>query len=135
MGTAVGLSTDLHEGIIDRSTLPMSMAAVLVGRSFADMMTSCICALPVVEPRLAVGWRPDAGVGSVFAGFALVLFFAYSLSWVARLRGPEQQTPESAASFGFIVLFHWPSSPTPWCPRSTCPDGCRPWPTGTPSAR
>src|ERR1700741_4852238 len=34
MGTAVGLSTDLHEGMIDRfRALPMWRSAVLVGRS------------------------------------------------------------------------------------------------------
>src|SRR5215472_11248654 len=39
MGTAVGLSTDLHEGIIDRfRTLPMWRSAVLVGRSMADLL-------------------------------------------------------------------------------------------------
>ena len=38
MGTAVGLSTDLHEGMIDRfRTLPMWRSAVLVGRSLADL--------------------------------------------------------------------------------------------------
>ncbi len=106
MGTAVGLSTDLHEGIIDRfRALPMWQAAVLVGRSFADLMTSCICALIVAVTGLAVGWRADAGVVPVIGGFALVLFFAYSLSWVAACVGLNSKSPESAASFGFIVLF------------------------------
>ena len=106
MGTAVGLSTDLHGGIIDRfRALPMWQAAVLVGRSFADLMTSCICALIVAVTGLAVGWRPDAGAGPVIGGFALVLFFAYSLSWIAACVGLNSKSPESAASFGFIVLF------------------------------
>ena len=39
------------------------------------------------------------------AGFALVLFFAYSLSWIAACVGLNSKSPESAASFGFIVLF------------------------------
>jgi hypothetical protein len=56
MGTAVGLSTDLHEGMIDRfRTLPMWRAAVLVGRSIADLMTSALCALIVALTALAVG--------------------------------------------------------------------------------
>ena len=62
MGTAVGLSTDLHEGMIDRfRALPMWRSAVLVGRSLADLMTSCLCALIVAVTGLAVGWRADAG--------------------------------------------------------------------------
>ena len=106
MGTAVGLSTDLHEGMIDRfRALPMWRSAVLVGRSVADFMTSCLCALIVALTGLAVGWRPDASVGSIVAGFLLILFFAYSLAWIAACVGLNSKSPESAASFGFIVLF------------------------------
>jgi ABC transporter DrrB family efflux protein len=106
MGTAVGLSTDLHEGIIDRfRALPMWRAAVLVGRSIADLMTSCLCALIVALTGLAVGWRTNASPISVLAGFGLLLFFAYALSWIAACAGLNSKSPESAASFGFIVLF------------------------------
>jgi len=106
MGTAVGLSTDLHEGMIDRfRTLPMWRSAVLVGRSIADLMTSVLCAIIVALTGLAVGWRSDASFVSLIGGFALVLFFAYSLSWIAACVGLNSKSPESAASFGFIVLF------------------------------
>jgi ABC-2 type transport system permease protein len=106
MGTAVGLATDLHEGIIDRfRVLPMWRPAVLVGRSLADLLTACLCALVVAVTGLAVGWRTSAGPLAIIAGFALVLFFAYSLSWVAACVGLNSKSPESAASFGFIVLF------------------------------
>jgi ABC-2 type transport system permease protein len=106
MGTAVGLSTDLHEGIIDRfRTLPMWRSAVLVGRSLADFMTSCLCALIVALTGLVVGWRPGANPISVVGGFLLVLFFAYAITWVTACVGLNSKSPESAASFGFIVLF------------------------------
>ncbi|HVM64976.1 MAG TPA: ABC transporter permease [Acidimicrobiales bacterium] len=106
MGTAVGLSTDLHEGMIDRfRALPMWRSAVLVGRSVADFLTSSLCALIVGLTGLVVGWRPDASLPSVIAGFLLVLFFAYSLTWIAACVGLNSKSPESAASFGFIVLF------------------------------
>jgi ABC transporter DrrB family efflux protein len=106
MGTAVGLSTDLHEGMIDRfRALPMWRSAVLVGRSMADLLTSCLCALIVGLTGLAVGWRPGANYISIVGGFLLVLFFAYSLTWLAACVGLNSKSPESAASFGFIVLF------------------------------
>jgi ABC transporter DrrB family efflux protein len=106
MGTAVGLSTDLHEGLIDRfRTLPMWRSAVLVGRSVADLMTAALCTLIVALTGLAVGWRTNASPASVAAGFLVVLFFSYSLSWVAACVGLNSKSPESAASFGFVVLF------------------------------
>ena len=56
MGTAIGLSTDLHEGMIDRfRTLPMWRSAVLVGRSAADFLTSVVCAAIVAVTGLVVG--------------------------------------------------------------------------------
>src|SRR5580693_481817 len=59
MGTAVGLSTDLHEGMIDRfRALPMWRSAVLVGRSIADLLTSLLCTLIVALTGLVVGWSP-----------------------------------------------------------------------------
>jgi ABC transporter DrrB family efflux protein len=106
MGTGVGLSTDLHEGMIDRfRSLPMWRSAVLVGRTMADLLTSLLCALIVALTGLAVGWRPDATTLSIIGGFALVLFFAYAITWVAACVGLNSRSPESAASFGFIVLF------------------------------
>src|SRR6188472_327325 len=58
MGTAVGLSTDLNSGVIDRfRTLPMWRAAVLVGRSLADLSTAALCALIVAVTGLVIGWR------------------------------------------------------------------------------
>ncbi len=106
MGTAVGLSTDLNEGMIDRfRTLPMWRSAVLVGRSVADLMTAVLCAVIVAATGLIVGWRPTTSVVSTVAGFLLVLFFAYSLTWIAAVVGMNSKSPESAASFGFIVLF------------------------------
>src|SRR5579871_2171269 len=82
MGTTVGLSTDLHEGMIDRfRTLPMWRAAVLVGRSFADFLTSVVCAAIVAVTGLVVGWRPGANAISVVGGFGLLLLFAYAVSW------------------------------------------------------
>src|SRR5580704_7685377 len=106
MGTAVGLSTDLHEGMIDRfRAIPMWRPAVLSGRSVADFMTSCLCALIVGITGLIVGWRPDASFAGILGGFLLILFFAYSLTWIAQIVGLNSKSPESAASFGFIVLF------------------------------
>ena len=134
MGTAVGLSTDLHEGMIDRfRTLPMWRAAVLVGRSIADLMTSVLCAVIVALTGLAIGWRADASFISVIGGFALVLLLQPTRCRGSRACvGLNSKSPESAASLRLHrARSRWPSSRTPWCRRSTCRGGCKRWPTGT----
>ncbi len=101
MGTAIGLSTDLHEGMIDRfRTLPMWRSAVLVGRSAADFLTSVLCATIVILTGLAVGWRPGSSAISVVGGLGLLLFFAYAVGWVSACVGLNSKSPESAGSFG-----------------------------------
>ena len=106
MGTAVGLSSDLNSGVIDRfRTLPMWRAAVLVGRSLADLSTAALCALIVALTGLVIGWRPDASIPSVIAGFALFLLFSYALSWGCGCLGIVSKGPESAQGVGLIILF------------------------------
>jgi ABC transporter DrrB family efflux protein len=106
MGTAVGLSTDLTTGVIDRfRTLPMWRAAVLAGRSIADVLTACMCTAIVALTGLAIGWRTDAGAASVVAGFAVALLFAYALSWACACLGLVSKGPESAQSVGLLILF------------------------------
>jgi ABC-2 type transport system permease protein len=106
MGTAVGLSADLGSGAIDRfRTLPMWRPAVLVGRSLADVATAAICAAIVGVTGLVIGWRPDASVASVAAGFGLFLLFSYGLSWGCACLGMVSKSPESAQGIGLVILF------------------------------
>jgi ABC-2 type transport system permease protein len=106
MGTAVGLSSDLSSGVIDRfRTLPMWRPAVLVGRSLADLLTAVLCATFVALTGLAIGWRPDAGAASIVAGFGIFLLFSYGLSWGCACLGTVSRSPESAQGVGLVVLF------------------------------
>jgi ABC transporter DrrB family efflux protein len=106
MGTAVGLSTDLNSGVIDRfRTLPMWRPAVLVGRSLADLSTALVCAVIVALTGLVVGWRPEGSVGETVAGFAVFLLFSYALSWGCACLGMVSKGPESAQGVGLVILF------------------------------
>lgn len=105
-GTAVGLSSDLHNGVIDRfRTLPMWRAAVLVGRSIADVLSAALCVGIVALTGLAIGWRPTTGGGWILLGFAIPLLFAYAMSWACACLAMLTDGPESAQSVGLIVLF------------------------------
>jgi ABC transporter DrrB family efflux protein len=106
MGTAVGLSSDLSTGAIDRfRTLPMWRSAVLVGRSVADVLSAALCITIVAITGLVIGWRPDANVLSIAAGFAIPLFFSYALSWACACLGILSKGPESAQGVGLVIFF------------------------------
>jgi ABC-2 type transport system permease protein len=106
MGTAVGLSTDLSSGVIERfRTLPMWQPAVLVGRSLADLLTATLCAAIVVVTGLAVGWRAEGGIPEALAAMAVLLLFSYAMSWLCACLGILSKGPESAQGAGLVVLF------------------------------
>ncbi len=105
-GTAVGISTDLSTGVIDRfRTLPMAPSSILAGRSIADLLSLVLGASIVAATGLLIGWRPDASIVAVIAGFALVLFFAYAFSWGMVCLGMAVTDPESAQALSFLLVF------------------------------
>jgi ABC-2 type transport system permease protein len=106
MGTAVGLSSDLTTGVIDRfRTLPMWRSAILVGRSIADVLSATLCITIVAITGLVIGWRPSNGIALVLAGFGVALFFSYALSWGCACLGIVSKSPESSQGVGLIIVF------------------------------
>jgi ABC-2 type transport system permease protein len=106
MGTAVGLSTDLNEGVVERfRTLSMWRPAVLVGRSLADLLTAAVCAAIVAGTGLVIGWRPEGSLANTAAGFGVFLLFSYAMSWGCACLGIVSKGPESAQGLGLVILF------------------------------
>jgi ABC transporter DrrB family efflux protein len=106
MGTAVGVSTDLKSGVIDRfRTLPMARSSILAGRTFSDLLASILCATIVLITGFVIGWRPDNGLVGVIAGLAIAVLFAYAMSWLMACVGLTVSDPESAQGIGLLVLF------------------------------
>jgi ABC transporter DrrB family efflux protein len=106
VGTAVGLSDDLRTGIIDRfRSLPMWRPAVLVSRSLTDLLTAIVCTMFVCATGLLVGWRPGGSVISTIGGLAVVLLFAYGLSWGCACLGIVSKEAESAQGVAMVILF------------------------------
>ncbi len=106
MGTAVGVSSDLKSGVIDRfRTLPMARSSILAGRTFSDLLASILCATIVLITGFVIGWRPDNGIPGVIAGLAVAVLFAYAMSWLMACVGLSVSDPESAQGIGLLVLF------------------------------
>ncbi len=54
---------------------------------------------------LVIGWRIDTSVGEALVGYALLLFFAYCISWIMAFFGLLVRTPEVFNNVTFIVIF------------------------------
>jgi ABC transporter DrrB family efflux protein len=104
-GTAVGLTSDMSTGLIDRfRSLPMSRSAVLAGRTLADLLTQVIGIVVLVATGLAVGWRIHNGVGDALLAAALSLLFAFAMTWAGACAGMVLRSPEAAQAMGFIIF-------------------------------
>ncbi|HEX2160632.1 MAG TPA: ABC transporter permease, partial [Thermoleophilaceae bacterium] len=50
-------------------------------------------------------YRPEAGPGAVVAALALVVVFAFGLSWAFTTLGLVMRAPNAVMNTGFMVLF------------------------------
>ncbi len=104
--TAIGLNEDVHKGLVDRfRSLPMARAAVLAGRTIADIFTNALGVAVLVVTGLLIGFSFHASAFHVVVGIGLLLLFGYAFSWFFALVGLLVNSPESANSVGFIAVF------------------------------
>ncbi|GAB2828428.1 ABC transporter permease [Alpinimonas psychrophila] len=100
------MAQDLKDGIIDRfRTLPMSGAAVLVGRTNGDLVINTLSMLVMMGTGLLVGWRVNSSPLEFLAGVGLLLLFSYAFSWVMAFLGMSVKSPEIINNASFLVLF------------------------------
>lgn len=104
--TGAGIAEDMTKGIMDRfRSLPMSRSAVLIGRTLSDLVNNVLSLAVMAVAGLIVGWRMRGSLLDAVIAFALILFFAYAISWIMALVGlvvPSQEVVQNAA---FIFIF------------------------------
>lgn len=103
--TGAGLAEDMQKGIIDRfRSLPMSPAAVLVGRTGSDVVYNVLSLVIMALTGLLVGWRIRDGAVDAVVGFLLLLLFAYAISWVMAYVGLLVPSVDVINNASFIVI-------------------------------
>jgi len=125
--TAIGMTDDVAKGIIDRfRSLPMAHSAVLTGRTFADVVYNAGILLVLMATGFVIGWRVDTGLGSLVAGFALLLVFAYAMVWLGVWLGLHVPTVEVGQQVIFTVLFPITFISTVFVPLAALPTWLQP---------
>lgn len=103
--SGASLAEDMTKGIIDRfRSLPMSRAAVLVGRTGADIVYNVLSLIVMALTGLAVGWRVHEGLGSALAGFGLLVLFGYAISWIMAYVGLLVPSVDVVNNASFMVI-------------------------------
>jgi ABC transporter DrrB family efflux protein len=124
--TALGLNEDVSKGLIDRfRSLPMSRAAVLGGRTLADVATNALSITILLVTGVIIGFSFQTSFLDAAAGIALLLLFGYGFSWFLAFIGLLVKSPESVNSVGFIAVFPLTFISSAFVPVASMPDGLR----------
>jgi ABC-2 type transport system permease protein len=104
--SGVSLNTDLTKGVVDRfRSLPIWRPAPLLGSLLGDSVRYVIAGTVLIVVGVALGYRPDAGVGGASAALALVVVFSFGLSWVFSVLGLLLRSPNAVMNAGFMGIF------------------------------
>jgi ABC transporter DrrB family efflux protein len=120
--TAVGLAEDLERGVVDRfRSMPMARSAVLIGRTFADLVRNVMIIGLMIVVGYAIGFRFHAGLLQALASVAVVSAFGLALSWIFAFVALTVRGAEAAQSAGFVVIFPLVFASSVFVPVSSMP--------------
>jgi ABC-2 type transport system permease protein len=100
----LGLRTDLTSGVLDRfRSMPIWRPALIVGGLVGDAGRYLLSSAIVIALGLLMGFRADGGVVGVLLAVALILIFAFSLSWIWTTLALLVRTPNAVVMTSFLV--------------------------------
>jgi ABC-2 type transport system permease protein len=122
--TGYTLNTDITKGVFDRfRSLPIWRPAPIVGALLGDTVRYTIASIMCIGLGLIIGFRPDGGVVGVVAGVALLLVFAFALSWIFTILGLLLRTPNAVMGVSMMVLMPLTFASNIFVDPSTMPSG------------
>jgi ABC-2 type transport system permease protein len=100
--TGTQLREDMEKGVFNRfKALPIARIAPLAGALIADIIRYVIATFLTFFTGFLIGFRPYGGFGGIIAAGLLVIFVAWSMSWIFAYFGVISS---SAASFSGISM-------------------------------
>jgi ABC-2 type transport system permease protein len=104
--SGIALNTDLTRGVVDRfRSLPIWSPSPLLGALLGDSVRYVLAGTVIIVLGLILGFDPGAGVGGLLAALALVVVFAFGLSWVFTTLGLVMRSPNAVMNAGFMGIF------------------------------
>lgn len=121
--TGVGMSQDISKGVVDRlSSLPISRAAIVAGRTLADAARNVLVVLIMISVGLLLGFHFQHGLLAAVGAIALAVLFGFAFSWISLTIGLAVKDPETAQVAGFLWTFPLVFASSVFVPVSTMPD-------------
>ncbi|WP_035339655.1 ABC transporter permease [Halalkalibacter hemicellulosilyticus] len=106
MYTGVDLNKDVSKGIFDRfRALPIWNPSVLTGALVIDILRYSVASIVIMTLGFILGFRPEGGLIGVVLAIFVLLFFAFSLSWIWTTLGLIMRTEKALMNFSMMILF------------------------------
>jgi ABC-2 type transport system permease protein len=104
--TAVSVSTDMTEGIVDRfRTLPIAQSSFLTGHVLVSVVRNLATTAIVIAVALLMGFRPTTDPLKWLAVLGVLGVFIFALSYLSTALGLLAENPEAASGFTFAIMF------------------------------
>lgn len=124
--TGIGLAEDAGSGLVERlRSLPMSRAALLTGRTLADVVRNVAVLALMVVVGVLVGFDPDVTPASATAAVGIVLLWSFAISWGAAVLGLVTGDAETTQAAAFPLLFPITFASSAFVPTASMPDWLR----------
>ena len=103
---AIGLTSDIDKGIVDRfRSLPINPASILIGRSMSSLTHSFIGIIVMSLTGLIVGWRIRGSLLEALAAYALLMLWGFAMIWIGILVGSRMRSVEAVNGVMFTTIF------------------------------
>ncbi|HKA08988.1 MAG TPA: ABC transporter permease [Candidatus Dormibacteraeota bacterium] len=123
---AIGVCTDMREGIIDRfRTMAISRGALLTGHVAGAVIRALVTTAVVTGVALLVGFRPQAGVLDWLVVAGIVAAFALALAWLSVALGLVTKSIAGANGSTLPIQFLLPFLSSAFVPADSMPSGIR----------
>ena len=122
MYTGHTLSRDITKGVHDRfRSLPIWRPGTLVGPLLADALRYVAASAVILGLGWVLGFRAAGGALGVLTGIAVMLVFAFSLSWIWMLLGLVLRSENAVFAVGNMVMFPLTFVSNVFVPAETLP--------------
>jgi ABC-2 type transport system permease protein len=105
VGTAVGVCTDMTEGIVDRlRTMSISRFALLAGHVLGNVIQTLLGMGILLGVAVAIGFRPHADTLKWLGAIGIAALIAWAMTWVAMAMGLSAKAPEGASNLPMPII-------------------------------
>lgn len=120
--TGTQLRDDMDKGIFDRfKSMPIARIAPLAGALLADVIRYVIATTLTFIMGFIMGFHPGGGVLGVLGASALLIAFAWCMSWIFAFFGVIARSASSVQGISMIILFPMTFLSNAFVPLDTLP--------------